>query len=230
MFPWLARRYRKVGAHDIDTRQSFETAPELDHDPKCNTKPTSRFDMRQIGARPTITGLATAIVVIGFVILLVVLAWDHSHDTNEVEIHNCGNSSHEALALGCSFDQLTWSWYPPKCPHYANDEYLAAEEWAFYLDNQGQDAVSSTDPRWINVLDNKIELWGQQREHTAHCVFVFLSLAQILETGRQYASYYRRYEHMVHCSRVLLDALKMEPDRERIATFVGKVSYSQHCT
>jgi len=141
----------------------------------------------------------------------------------------CGNSTQEALSLGCTFDQLTWSWFPPSCPHYANDEYLAAENWTFFLDNQHRFALPKTDPRWIEALDNKIELWGEQREHTAHCVFLFLALAQIVKEKGPHASYYRNYAHMEHCAGLILDVLKSEPDRERIATFAGSVSYDQQC-
>ncbi|KAK3312710.1 hypothetical protein B0H66DRAFT_607771 [Apodospora peruviana] len=105
---------------------------------------------------------------------------------------------------------------------------LAAELWAYYLDNQKRQ-LATGEETWRAALDNEVELWGERREHVAHCVYVFLSLAQIIRDGTPYASYFRNYEHMAHCAGVVMDAVRLEPDRDRIQTFVGRVSYNQQC-
>lgn len=139
----------------------------------------------------------------------------------------CGTSADEARALGCTFDQLIWSWLPPSCPHYANDEFVELENWTYWMDNQKREAM--TTKNWERALNNEVQLWGESREHLAHCVYIFLSIAQILRDRTPYPSYFEDYEHTYHCAGVLMEALRKEPKRSRIATFVGNVSFQQRC-
>ncbi|KAG4438528.1 hypothetical protein IFR05_006002 [Cadophora sp. M221] len=95
----------------------------------------------------------------------------------------CGNLSTEAQSLGCSFDQLMWAWYPPQCPHYANDEFVKAEPdapWRYYDDLYHGKAIFAESDGWAQVLDSGVQLWGERREHLTHCVYMFLSAGQII--------------------------------------------------
>lgn len=146
---------------------------------------------------------------------------------NNTPARLCGNSSDEAAALGCTWDQLTWSWYPPTCPHYANQEFLAAERWKFYTDPLGKnEAVGES---WVNALDNKQDLWGERREHRTHCVYMFLSLGQIIRDKTPFPPKLVEYEHLKHCADLILEALKKDKEWTSIDTKVGKASYDQHC-
>lgn len=81
---------------------------------------------------------------------------------------NCGSSAAEARASGCTWDQLTWAWYPPNCLHYANEEFLAYHDWKFWVDPFGtQDVVGEN---WTLALDNKKQIWTQRGERLSHCV------------------------------------------------------------
>jgi len=146
---------------------------------------------------------------------------DHGHKTL------CGKSSAEAISLGCTFDQMTWSWYPPHCPHYANDEFIAVEDWRFYENWNSTEAV--TGEKWTQALDNELDLWGERREHLTHCVYMFLSVGQILRDETAYSTKLSEYEHLAHCSEVVLESMRKDPDWYKIETFVGKVSYGQSC-
>ena len=149
---------------------------------------------------------------------------------NNSVVGPCGNSSAEALALGCSFDQLMWAWYPAHCPHYANDEYLKAEPdepWRFYVDPYNK-LVASGD-EWIDVLDNKKPAYGERREHLTHCVFMYLSLGQIIRDGTRYTPHQTEYGHLEHCADVLLEALRNDTARYEIQTQASDVHYDQDC-
>ncbi|KAF2636766.1 hypothetical protein P280DRAFT_384334, partial [Massarina eburnea CBS 473.64] len=139
----------------------------------------------------------------------------------------CGNSSAEALALGCSWDQLTWSWYPPNCPHYANDDFMAAEQWRFYLDPEGKKEATGED--WVKGLDNNLDLFGERREHLTHCVYMFLSIGQILRDKTPYSTKLGEYEHVEHCAQIMLDALRQDKHWNHMETSTGMVSYEQSC-
>ena len=140
----------------------------------------------------------------------------------------CGNSSAEALALGCTFDQLMWSWYPKYCPHYANDEFMNAEPaWQFYIDPHNK-TVASGDA-WIAALDNKQQIWGEKGEHMTHCVYMFLNLGQIIRDRGRYTPRQVEYTHLEHCADMLLAFLKTDNDWHRIQTKAPLVRYDQDC-
>ena len=146
--------------------------------------------------------------------------------------HLCGNSTASALAANCTFDQLTWSWLPPHCPHYGNDEFLAAAgaetPYKYYLDPEGHEIVSPK--TWQkDVLGGELMIFGERREHVSHCVFVFLALGQILRDGGKYIPKLVEYEHVHHCAMLLFDVVRKEEDWRRLQTIVGTVSYDQSC-
>jgi len=155
-------------------------------------------------------------------------------DRNENDVHDekeaglCGNSSAQAIARGCTFDQLTWSWYPPNCPHYGNDEFVKAEEWKFYLDMQGKEVA--TGDNWRKAMDNEIQLWGERREHLTHCVYLMLSIGQIIRDGTPHAAKLVEYEHLDHCARIMLKSLKTNDKHwNSMETRVPFVDYSVTC-
>ena len=144
--------------------------------------------------------------------------------------HLCGKSSAEALTLGCSFDQLTWSWLPPECPHYANDEFVndTTGPWIYYPDPYSMKPI--TEEQWAQVLDGELMVFGQRREHVTHCIFNFLSIAQIVRDGStKYTEKLVEYEHIHHCAMMLLDIVRKEEGWDRVQTIVGTVSFDESC-
>ena len=139
----------------------------------------------------------------------------------------CGNSSAEARALGCTFDQLTWSWYPPSCPHYANDEFVQAEEWKFYMDKYGRQEASKED--WERAMNNELQLHGERREHITHCVYLMLSVGQVLRDGTPYAKKLVNYEHLDHCAKMMLKSLRKDKYWKSMDTLVPFVDFTVTC-
>ncbi|KAK4032615.1 hypothetical protein C8A01DRAFT_20321 [Parachaetomium inaequale] len=139
----------------------------------------------------------------------------------------CGSSAAEAIASGCTWDQLTWSWYPPRCRHYANDEFLAYHDWKFWIDPfRTQEVVGEN---WTLALDGKKHIWTQRGEHLTHCVFFLLSAGQAARDGTPLSPRLREYEHMHHCAYFLLDVIRRDADWESIDTSNCKVSFEEHC-
>lgn len=156
--------------------------------------------------------------------------------------HPCGTSSAQAIALNCTFDQLMWAWYPPHCPHYANDAFLTAAlddgaPWQFYLDPKKE--VPAEGENWRRMLDNEVDgVYGERREHVSHCVYMFLGVGMVLkerDEGREGRATERAvdYEHLEHCAGVLMEALRHGADTERgwwdVQTKAPKVFYDQDC-
>lgn len=139
----------------------------------------------------------------------------------------CGSSPAEALSLGCTWDQLTWAWYPKGCPHLGNDEFMAYHNWNYWVDPDGnQQAVGQN---WTLALENKKQLWTQRGEHLTHCVFMFLSVGQAMAEDIPLPSVFKQYGHMRHCADYLLEALRQDRFWERVTSATGKVVYDVQC-
>lgn len=150
-----------------------------------------------------------------------------SQTTSQHHPNRCGNSTQEAISLGCSFNQLMWAWYPAQCPHYADQDFIKAENWTYYQDFHGNGKISAE--HVIEAMDNGITLWTQQREHVTHCVFMFLSLGQIFRDGTAYTERMTNYAHIEHCVDIILEVVRKDRDWQKITTSVPQVDYSASC-
>ncbi len=220
MIPWWDWSYRRVSSDSPVEKQSETIDDENERQPER----IQQYRRITHAIRNIIVYLF--VVVCGVAILVVVSLYEF-RAKNNVPTRLCGNSSVEALSLGCTFDQLTWAWYPPSCPHYANNEFLDAEQWHYYDDPHSMVPVAGEN--WTRALDNQQDLWGERREHLTHCVYVFLSLGQIIRDGTPYAPKLVRYEHLHHCSTILLESLRQDPNWHNLETLVGKASYDEYC-
>lgn len=143
--------------------------------------------------------------------------------------HLCGNSSAQARARGCRFHQLTWSWLPPGCPVYANEEFMEAADtpWIWYEDREETKVVGEA--TWERVLDGELRVFGQRREHITHCIFMFLSVAQMVRDGTPFHAKLAKYGHIEHCADMILKMVKKSPDWNNLDTLSGTVSFDQFC-
>ncbi|KAF7595715.1 hypothetical protein BBP40_005159 [Aspergillus hancockii] len=130
-----------------------------------------------------------------------------SSTSRELTTNTCGNSTAEALALGCKFDQLMWAWYPAHCPHYANDEYLNAEPerpWRFYINPYTRQVANEDE--WLQAMDNKI-----------------------IRDGTKYTPRQVEYAHLEHCAEFLLESLRNDTHWYDVQTQAPHVLYNQDC-
>ena len=146
------------------------------------------------------------------------------------QTYSCGNSSSEALALGCSFDQLMWSWYPPNCPHYTDQLFRTAEPdepWRYY------ECLGATEPvpndQLFDSVDRLGGIWTEKREHLTHCVYILLAQAQIIRDGTVYPKILVEYEHLEHCANVLLESVRKDDEWYSINTFSHGFHYDIIC-
>lgn len=185
-------------------------------------------------SRTTILLASGALITAVMLISLGAYSVIHSTQTNGASktssIGRCGNSSAEALSLGCSFDQSTLSWFPPYCPHYANEDFVKMnpeKPWKFYTNPYKK--IPATETQWTDILDNKFEIWGERGEHLSHCVFMFRTLGQIVRDSGRFVPKHVNYHHIEHCTNVLLDLVRKDKDFYEIETKVPPISYDQDC-
>lgn len=146
------------------------------------------------------------------------------HDNNP---RPCGNSSTEARANGCVFNQLTWSWIPKSCPSYADQDFKEYRDWKYYADLKGE--VEANSDIWEKVYNNEMPLYTVKGEHMTHCVHLLLSMAQVVRDDSPTIPKLREYGHIKHCADHLLMKLSMLPDFDKIGTKTPLVSYEQNC-
>lgn len=142
--------------------------------------------------------------------------------------HPCGNSSAEALALGCTFDHLTWAWYPAYCPHYTNDLFRAAEGGFSYYETLGSKEALDEES-FYRVLDTKGGVWVEKREHLTHCVYLLLAQAQIIRDRTRYVPKLVEYEHLEHCANFLMESLRKDDEWRLRNTLSPRMHYDQDC-
>lgn len=222
LLPGLNLRYIQVRTDSSDEKiLDRETAADSEDSQPLSQQSTSSI------RRVAYTAAAT---IFFFSILMAIGIYEVTNaKTQDIDLprETCGNSTAEALALGCSFDQLLWAWLPPSCPHYANDEFLAAGDWKYYVDPHGRE--EAVGENWAHALDNHKDLWGERREHLTHCVYLFLSLGQVIRDGTGYSNRLVAYEHLEHCTRIVLESMSRDKDWYKMETSVGKVSYEESC-
>jgi hypothetical protein len=145
-----------------------------------------------------------------------VLLW-YAHPPHDKLQQPCGNTSAEAYGLGCSFDQLMWAWFPPYCPHYANEDYLSVMPWSWYTDAHLKTRIQPA--QWSQVLDNNITVYGEEQEHNTHCLhMLFRAVPKHTDM-----------EHLEHCVHALEAVILRDDMRFKITTKAGRVSFDQDC-
>lgn len=216
---------------DVDNHRPKPEYTDKHRESPINTLPQLKGDP----VETTGWGLVTALSVIALVTLLVFAVGGAASflttgpaQGSAMNSRPCGNSSAEARANGCVFNQLTWSWIPKSCPSYADKEFKEYRDWKYYADLQGD--VPANDDIWEKVYNNEMRLYTVKGEHMTHCVHLLLSMAQVVRDGSPTIPKLREYDHIKHCADHLLMKLSMLPDFDKIGTKTPLVSYEQSCS
>lgn len=213
-------------------------AESLDSNPGNDKPEETRHSKPRVGSRSispcTLTMLLGAALAVALLALVAyetrLLKPEQFRQTRHSRSNTCGNSSSEALSLGCSFNQLMWTWHPKHCPLYANDDYLAAEPedpWVFYVDPHTREVARDDD--WDKMLNNEIGLFSEKGEHVTHCVFMYVALYRIFRDGGRHTEKYVDEEHLNHCSEMMLEMLRKDETWFNIDAATPQVSYSETC-
>ncbi|KAF2239438.1 hypothetical protein EV356DRAFT_562919 [Viridothelium virens] len=213
--------YTSINSKSPDEKQ-------LQHSQTLGEEHSHRSQQRRrltIVTRSVIAALCAFSILLGVGMLAISIRKTTSPKNNSGRL--CGNSTAEALSLGCTFDQLMWTWFPPNCPHYANDQFVQAEKWEYYLNPYTKEKAEGEN--WTKALDNQIDLWGQKGEHLTHCILMFLSIGQMLRDGTPYVPIIVKYEHIDHCAGVLLEQVRKDEEWHSVGTHVPDVRYDQNC-
>ena len=165
--------------------------------------------------------ILTAFAILGFISLLLqpssaIQAYLHSDGTATGEYQaaptscDCGNSTAEAVALGCKYDSLAAAWLPEHC----RDDDLTAEfersgpgvdgKWTYWSDSAHTKEISVEE---ISQMGGNPELRFHMTGHwhVIHCIFYWRKEHRARFNGKMVEPRSDSEEHIKHCGNIFLD-------------------------
>ena len=211
----LTRRCRVGTHHDEESHMaensdncSVSSAEPLKHDQKKSRK----FLEPSLSTLKDLILLSFAIL--GFISLLKSLASTQAHAHSEgaatTASCDCGNSTAEAVALGCKYDSLAAAWLPEHC----RDDELTAEfersgpgvdgSWTYWADGAHTKEISTDEIAKMadhpGVLFHMTGHW-----HVIHCIFYWRKEHRARFNGKMVEPRSDSEDHIKHCGKMFLD-------------------------
>jgi hypothetical protein len=161
-----------------------------------------------------------AFAILGFISLLQPLTNTHLHVDSEgavtgkhqtepaCETCDCGNSTEEAVALGCKYDSLAAAWLPPHC----RDDELTAEferagpggKWTYWVDIEHAKEISIEDiSKYANNQELRFYMTGEW--HFYHCIYYWRKEHRARFNGKIVEPRSDSEEHIKHCGQIFLE-------------------------
>ena len=120
---------------------------------------------------------------------------------------DCGNSIHDALAMDCVYDTLSAAWLPPYC----RDVNLTKEfdlagpepdgEWKYFADEEGTVPLNYSEIAALG--DTGGTFWTSREWHIVHCLFMWQKYIRMRETGLVMEKRFDSIDHVKHCSKLI---------------------------
>lgn len=126
-----------------------------------------------------------------------------------VDSSQCGNSTTEARALGCTYDLLSTTWWPAACQDQSTskefEEWLRSPQrirpWPFFHDKEGTQPILTLE----DLAESAgTDIWTTQEFHTGHCMLWWKRLHKSMEGRIATNIWSGEYHHTAHCTSVLL--------------------------
>ncbi|KAE9363908.1 hypothetical protein N431DRAFT_390106 [Stipitochalara longipes BDJ] len=156
-------------------------------------------------AKASVAGLA----LLGAVSLLTPL-WHINRPETRVE-YSCGNSTAEAKALGCKFDELASAWLPAVCRDDAlTEEFSRAGPngtWKYYSDPDLTTELSLEELSLYGDLNGQWYFMTGEW-HIVHCAFYWRKKYRAPLLGITLEPRYDSLVHVEHCGHLIRHPLK----------------------
>lgn len=124
--------------------------------------------------------------------------------TWDIQPAPCGSTPEEAVARGCHFDLMQFSWLPDRCfDAELTQEFLDMEEWTWFADYEATLPLTKE-----QVLRGTYDsVWVTFGQHVAHCTMIWQKMHRALNGKGKMAidGYMGALTHTVHCQDMLLN-------------------------
>lgn len=132
----------------------------------------------------------------------------YTYNDSDDRTFECGTTVSDAMAAGCEYDPVTFSWLPERCL----DRELAFElthntTWALHADLAGK--IERSD---LEFASNKSKTYITHGNHVVHCIYVWRRMHRMLLAGKPVHSG-MAYRHTIHCTEVILDSFDYQLDQ-----------------
>jgi hypothetical protein len=185
-----------------------------------------------VAATAILSGFITALIVrkaSGLPMIHASLYAEHdfglSTSTNQRYQYTCGNSSSEAMALGCTFDPLSVNWIPVECSREGTDEWLEFTKtrpnmkFPFFRNFEGSVDIPNERALSLSADFHTTKSW-----HLGHCIYLLQRLHVGYLTGARVDSDTANIIHTKHCLKMLMKVVMEDKDRDTIDTH-GEVGF-----
>lgn len=154
------------------------------------------------------TRILAALVTGAIILALTVTTFLHLHLKYPYDVLNnhCGSTPEEALALGCKFDVLNYSWQPPEC----FDEEIYSRYWEkaqkqgplkWYADS----GFTQELPQDLELFKHTPYVWTEHRFHVVHCMYGWELMHHALTLDKPVVEFVSQLNHTMHCADTALD-------------------------
>jgi hypothetical protein len=163
-----------------------------------------------------------AFAILGFISFLQPLTNTHAHVHSEGTATNkfqtastitscdCGNSTAEAVVLGCKYDSLAAAWLPEHC----RDDELTAEfersgpgadgKWTYWADSAHTKEISVDEiAKMAGNQEFRFHMSGHW--HVLHCIFYWRKEYRARFNGKVVEPRSDNENHIKHCGKMFLD-------------------------
>lgn len=140
--------------------------------------------------------------------------YDLAFTKNQVGVVSCGDSIPEAMARGCTFDELADLWLPPKCSRAYVEQYAISYNggsFPYYADQDGKHQIFN---RSLYVGD--MIYWSTTRDHLVHCQFNMFRFTHSLRSGSIVGHDGTFSGHVEHCATLLTQYALQAPGIDNI--------------
>lgn len=187
----------------------------------------SRADVHASGRTHRRISLPALVVLLLFcfftpLAILAALRPGSTHSLQTDYTQSCGSSVKEAMARGCTFDVLSYSWTPAAC----HDNRTAAEfsQWlqdhsriggpfSFFRDSDGQSRIMNEEE--LSALAGS-QVFATQEVHLGHCVFSVRRMERILLGVAAASTRGSGLDHTIHCTNHLLEVVSGQSNASSI--------------
>lgn len=219
----MASKYKRLNENDEEESLVGENCKKCENCESCAVS-AGLLRKSQKCFKPSLFILKdlvlTAFAILGFISLLLkppsnIHILPHSDGTatehpTALMSCDCGNSTAEAVALGCKYDSLAAAWLPEHC----RDDDLTAEfersgpgvggKWTYWSDSAHTKEISVEEiAQMAGNPELRFHMTGHW--HVIHCIFYWRKEHRARFNGKMVEPRSDSEKHIKHCGNIFLD-------------------------